>query len=368
MKKFRINHLYKYRYNLYFFLFPIIEFLDFAFIKPIEYFQVLPAQRLSFPLLTLLYSTGLIFIPNRSKPSKNATWIFLILSVVSLFSKNLWLIGIIWIELLILYAFLSRDGAKSYFKSYAFGYFFICISGFFIRLLVFGIPYWSVRGGANIWGGLTLVSTMIGASLLYYNEKRISYLFVFMAFLAGCVFASRTGLLLSMPFIVIAVRKTGYKIKLLIAVVLVALYFIFQDAFELQMGFIRGRFDGLSMDNLEDSRFHIWNDSISIFKDRPLVPIGLGNYPLYSYRGFGNSHDFFLTLLLEAGLFALVIFFRLFIETVNLLSTKSAQFIFLYLLYLGMLNLGVPLIQATGDFSMNSLLLLLLIIDEKKYA
>lgn len=122
------------------------------------------------------------------------------------------------------------------------------------------------------------------------------------------------GVLVSVAFFLVAIRNflTQKDRKLLVAVFLLLIVAgIFFSP-------IMGRFS--SIFSLEDGsnlgRLSIWQDSFSLAKDNLLLGVGLGNYSFsmgfaQDYRNAMTSHNLYLDLLVELGIFGLLSWFIL---------------------------------------------------------
>ena len=149
---------------------------------------------------------------------------------------------------------------------------------------------------------------------LFFFEEKYKKLTVLACLLIGCALfltfsrGAYLGVLASVVFFLVAAKNflTKKDKKLLAAalLLLVVIVIFFSP--------VIGRF--YSIFSLEDSsnlgRLQIWQDSFNMAKDNIILGVGMGNYPFgmgfaQDYRNAMTSHNLYLDLLVELGIFGL---------------------------------------------------------------
>ncbi|HHT48176.1 MAG TPA: O-antigen ligase family protein [Firmicutes bacterium] len=311
-------------------------------------FALIPSGQPYFGLLFLL-SAKLITLFRRGKTKPilptppvlasrtSQLFIYLLVYLVlnSFFSKKPINSFLLTLALILVFYFYFFGGQRlaGYDRNFLTNCFFLfCLGGIIvsvvtlIRYFSLNLPRATLFGGPNSLGTLIILYTGVSMGFLLFKEKPYSY-FAF-PFLAASAFAllvtqSRGAWLgfagMSFVFILFNYKK---KITLLFLVII-----LIAGSFLLTNPKLNDRF--LSIFSLEKegnrTRIHIWQASLNMIKDKPLLGIGLGVFPsvYLDYTPpaadkddiFAFAHNIFLQIAAEFGLIGLLLFLLAFALT-----------------------------------------------------
>ena len=199
---------------------------------------------------------------------------------------------------------------------------------------------------ANVYGYFAFLA-IYSSVLIFYNKSQ----FYFIALLSIVIFtslyvnlyaASRAGLiftLLSGFLIYLAVNYKTLKNLILKLTILLPIIFIVMMNLLVKFDnlFIVKRFIGFS-DSLEDTRVDILNEGIELFLKNPLG-VGAGQFPIHVHSA--ASHNGFLLVAANYGIFALLVYLNIFIflikKSVTLYKSNikiNQKFSLIYLSYI----------------------------------
>ena len=162
-------------------------------------------------------------------------------------------------------------------------------------------------------------------SFLFFSKKYKALLIIAVICLTCALFLtfSRGGyfsIIISITVILFLGRKKiSHNTKILFTFFsIVCLIFLFLWGSPIVYRFMSS-FDLAEGSNLE--RLEIWNESFSIWTSSPWLGVGIGNYPLkinpsIDYRSPITSHNLYLDILSETGIFALLIWLFLIFGTI----------------------------------------------------
>jgi O-antigen ligase len=188
--------------------------------------------------------------------------------------------------------------------------------------------------------GILLGNAPIQAFSLFYVflwlTCRGSNLRVFMLTLLLTSFvigSSRTGtvsFLISILFIFYYSRYNQINILLRMRGITVSILFLSfaiiyygQDVLS-YLEYLQARFTGAEgyrgID--EDLRFLIWSTSFNLVSENTLLGIGIGNFRYYNIEGFSDSHNLFLSMLVETGVINFFIFIYLLYVVIRTKTTS----------------------------------------------
>ena len=337
-----------------FFCLPIIQLYDFEYLKDFILTEDLTSRRIGFPLLcTIFIPLFLLTLKNKVKRHKLELFfifytLLCLLSSVGLIFKLVFFINIFYLILLLF----SKNTLNNY-TSFIIGYTIVSVFAFFFRAYSVDIAISNLRNGLNIWGGLSLIISWLFLFFLTENPKRKKQILI-ISIILSLLHISRSGVIITTLIFIYNYYKINLKFFILTAIITGFSINYFSD----YLNYIIVRFSYLNSNSLEMSRFKIWKDSLNIFMENPLG-IGLGNYILKSSNNFSNSHNIFLTLIVELSVFAIpfiVLFFR---PIKNMIRRKM---LISYLLFLILLTFGgESLYQVGGSVSLNVLIGMLLL-------
>ena len=166
--------------------------------------------------------------------------------------------------------------------------------------------------------GLTLPFALIAA--ITNSQKRLLYITASFLILTGLILTFSRGAYVALVFSLISIIPfVGHKLKTkktgVILIFIITLFLFFGQP-------ISSRFIS-SFDASEGSnagRILIWEKAIEVFKQNPVVGVGLGNYPttqddLISSRSPINAHNTYLEIATELGLLGLLLWMGVLIST-----------------------------------------------------
>ena len=340
--------------SLLFLILPFLQLYDFEFFKNYITTEDLTSRRIGFPVLCFSFIPLFVFTLRR-KVKHRKLEIFLILyilicllSSVGLMFKVVLLINIAYLILLLF----SQNTLKNY-SFFVIGYTIVSVLAFFYRAYSGDITISNLRNGLNIWGGLSLIISWLFLFFLTENPKRKKQILI-ISIILSVLYISRSGMIITTLIFIYNYYKIKLKQLILTAIITGFSINYFSDYFD----FIVVRFSYLDSSSLEMSRFHIWNDSLNIFMENPLG-IGFGNYILNSSNNYSNSHNIFLTLIVELSVFAIPFIVLILRPIKNMIRKKMfiSYLLFLILLTFG----GESLYQVGGIVSLNVLIGMLLL-------
>lgn len=340
--------------SVLFLILPFLQLYDFEFFKDFITTEDLTSRRIGFPVLCFSF-IPLFVLTLRKKVRYRKLEIFLILFILicllsstGLMFKVVLLINIVYLILLLF----SQNTLNNY-SFFVIGYTIVSVLAFFIRAYSGNIGISDLRNGLNIWGGLSLIISWLILFFLVENPKRKKQILI-ISIILSILYISRSAMIITTLIFIYNYNKINLKLFIGATIIIgfIINYFIYY------FDFIILRLSFININSLEESRFHIWNDSLNIFMENPLG-IGFGNYILNSSNNYSNSHNIFLTLIVELSVFAIpfiVLFFR---PIKNMIRKKMfvSYLLFLILLTFG----GESLYQVGGTVSLNVLIGILLI-------
>jgi O-antigen ligase len=177
-------------------------------------------------------------------------------------------------------------------------------------------------------------------------------------------------------------KKTEYSLKLLTFIVPFLIFFLLNKNFIINSPTLNRIFyenqDAISSD---ETRTHVYGQSLDIFISNPLFGVGLGNNYIYRQNSQfspdknqnssklvreAGSHNFYIDLLLDVGIFGFIIFFSLlalwlYEDKINIKNNNKFPFVlacYLILFY--------ALFHSIGGYRFFSILFLLRIIINQK--
>lgn len=186
--------------------------------------------------------------------------------------------------------------------------------------------YQGVFGNPNIYANIVLYSALTSFFFIfYYSQRRIFYILslglsVFMLVMSG----SRGVLLcfiLSILFFAICLRSSKKVIWIFFVIGLCFVTFMTVDKSIIQQLFIKTSV-GLRFYNqgIDSERFFLWQQCITLIKEKVLIFKGLGAGVLFYDTTLGKStaHSLFLTLAISIGLIGSALYHYIIIRNINL--------------------------------------------------
>ena len=195
-----------------------------------------------------------------------------------------------------------------------------------------GLRVYSTLENPNVLSEYLLLVIPFSAAFIVYEKKWLPRLF----------FAGTTGVML--VCMVLTYARGGWLALIVAAAIflvmidrrfifvgiagLIALYFLLPDVILSRL---------LSIGNLEDGstsyRLSIWLATLAMIRDFGLVGIGPGTaafnrvYPIYGYNAVSapHSHNLFLQIICDAGVFTLIIFVMLLFSYVRALASATKK-------------------------------------------
>jgi len=304
-------------------------------------FALIPCGQPYFGLLFLLISklSSLFGRKNREQtPSstpnlaKRTGWLFISLLVYmflnSFFSKQPLNSFLLSLALSLVFYFYFFGGQRLAFydrKFFTTCFFLFSIGGIIvsaatlIRYFMLDLPRAKLFGGPNSLGTLIIMYTGVSIGFLLSKGKLYSYLvFPFLTVSVFALLATQSrGAWLGFAGMLFIFMVVNYKKK--IALVFLAIFLI-AVCFLLTNPKLYDRF--LSIFSLEKegnmTRIHIWQASLNMFKDKPVLGVGLGVFPAVypdyappaasKEETFAFAHNIFLQMAAELGLIGFILF------------------------------------------------------------
>lgn len=251
-----------------------------------------------------------------------------------------------------------------------------CIFTVFFALLHYYIFGYGALGsriiGVNNDPNYYAINIAVGASfsiVLGYNDRKNEVIYIFMAIMLsifGLFSGSRTFALISIfniiALIPLFLRKSNYSKKLLMILIIIAIFFIFYDKISVYINNIILRFQE---DNVVsgNGRIDLWIEYIKfLYQDLQMLFLGAGEPVNYIVRNGGIfevvPHSWYVDLLFSYGIIGALIYITAIVHAISLVYNRNFKFKIIVLLPLLILLLGSATVSSiNSDFQIAIILL-----------
>ena len=319
------------------------------------------------PFLQICYSLYLLLISIYRSFSISFSFlsvlaINLILFLYSILFPDLFSLSIIFnilISVLMLLYLFSNPHCHLFLRGVFYSFILIIILIYVIRIGWYGLDFYRLRGGVNIWSGWVIPLGLILIAIEIKRFNKINLGVFFCCALVSILFMSRLHLILiGVLFATIFFFQFSNRLRISSIGILFLLMLILGNDYILKL---TDRFHGVdpevfNIESLSPHRWELIQISLDYIKNNLLGGGFLKIYDLNPY-GYTSSHNFLIDIMLENGiiLFGFVLGHIIIVSSLSLsMLLKSSSFnnFFLFFLIPAIFSLltigGGTLIQATG--------------------
>jgi O-antigen ligase len=168
--------------------------------------------------------------------------------------------------------------------------------------------------GPNGFAAFEVMASALFLGIAAYQRRILVKLGIF-ALVGTCVYCilfsfSRAGYLGLLAALVVLGLFKERKLLILVAVVLVAWQTLLPEAVRQRIAMTsQNSMFGRELDSSSESRVEIWEDAYNLFKENPILGVGFDTYGfLGRVEDYGDTHNYYVEVLVETGLLGLVLF------------------------------------------------------------
>lgn len=188
------------------------------------------------------------------------------------------------------------------------------------------------RSGGLIWMSNVTTQIVVPFFPFIFFKQNFKYkkflrpLAIILIAILLVVSMSRTALVVYSLLLLLIIGKSKntfrniFYISIVVSILLLMLNFIFNinvfDSFAARFFMDGGAIETIS----QDERFTVYKQSINSISQHPFLGVGIGNFNLINERGYTNSHNIFLNILVERGVLGFILLLNFMIYYINLNS------------------------------------------------
>jgi hypothetical protein len=258
-------------------------------------------------------------------------------------------------------------------------YLFLSCTIYIIRAQHYGLDFNVLRGGANIWGGSTLVSAiylLIAIQSILGKSHNLILGWSILALLLSFIFMSRVCIVTSIILVIFQIKsiKTIPYLSSMIILLSGFLYFTYYEVLfdffirlKLRFGFSTLPNNVSYLEFFSPQRYQLWNEALELISSNWL---GYGIGGLRHFSHYTDTHNLFINNIFDTGVvFGLIINILLLVPIYKIVNLNLGNMhkligILAYSSYiLNSIVSGLTLIQVNSYVSAYSLILIFFIFN-----